>query len=186
MLAPNPKAKDQFETILFVQKRDETKEIWEGERYGTEGAMKVFGADRAFEVENFEKEAPEILKHADRLFYRTGMNESMDREIFGLLEKVRKLRYRSGACLLPIHDPGLPLGEMRLFKSKDEIELMQMAADISAEAHCEAIKQIRPGMRESELEAILEYTFKRRGCDRHGYPSIVREREKCDLPPLCS
>ncbi|MGZ3708384.1 MAG: aminopeptidase P N-terminal domain-containing protein, partial [Bdellovibrionota bacterium] len=41
-------------TTLFVRKRDLEKEMWEGERYGIDGAVKVFGADEAFLVEEFD------------------------------------------------------------------------------------------------------------------------------------
>jgi Xaa-Pro aminopeptidase len=51
-----------YQFTLFVRKRDAEKEMWEGERYGTEGAQKVFGADQAFLIEELEQKLPELLK----------------------------------------------------------------------------------------------------------------------------
>jgi Xaa-Pro aminopeptidase len=63
--------------------------------------------------------------------------------------------------------------EMRLIKSADEIELMQRAADIAAEAHIEAMKAARHGMKEYEIEALIEYHFRKNGAAAPAYTSIV-------------
>jgi Xaa-Pro aminopeptidase len=70
-------------------------------------------------------------------------------------------------------DPASILHEMRSVKGEDELALMQRAADISAEAHCEAMEAVRPGMREYELEALIEYTFRRHGALAPAYTTIV-------------
>jgi Xaa-Pro aminopeptidase len=62
---------------------------------------------------------------------------------------------------------------MRVLKSPDEIELMQKAADIAAEAHVEAMKTVRPGMKEYEVEAQIEQLFRRRGASGPAYTSII-------------
>jgi Xaa-Pro aminopeptidase len=62
---------------------------------------------------------------------------------------------------------------MRLVKSDEEIELMQRAADIAAAAHVEAMKAVRPGMMEYEIEALIEYHFRRSGAAAPAYGSIV-------------
>jgi len=58
-------------------------------------------------------------------------------------------------------------------KSTEEIDLMQRAADIAAEAHCEAMKAVRPGMKEYEVEALIEQIFRRRGANGPSYTSII-------------
>jgi len=50
---------------------------------------------------------------------------------------------------------------------------MRRAIDITTEAEREAMKAARPGMWEYELEALIEYTFRRHGAERVGFPSIV-------------
>jgi Xaa-Pro aminopeptidase len=62
---------------------------------------------------------------------------------------------------------------MRVLKSADELELMQRAADIAAEAHCEAMQGARPGMKEYELEALIERVFRQHGASAPAYTSIV-------------
>jgi len=50
---------------------------------------------------------------------------------------------------------------------------MQRAADIAADAHVEAMKTVRPGMKEYEVEALLEREFRRNGAAGPSYTSIV-------------
>ncbi len=61
---------------------------------------------------------------------------------------------------------------MRLIKSPQEIELMQIASKISAKAHTRAMQTVRPGMMEYALEAELNYIFGQNGCVP-SYNSIV-------------
>ena len=44
----------------------------------------------------------------------------------------------------------------RNYKSKEEIEQIRIACDITADMHIAAIKALRPGMRESEIAAVIE------------------------------
>ncbi len=65
------------------------------------------------------------------------------------------------------------MGMLRVVKDSDELRRLRRASEISAAAHREAMKQSRPGMWEYEVEALVEYTFRRHGAERVGYPSIV-------------
>lgn len=159
--------------VLFVRKRDPHMEMWEGERYGTEGALKVFGADEAYLIDELDTKLPELLKTVDQIYYRAHHSEHDDRILFNILEKVRKSMGRSGRPLLPIHDPNEVLGEMRLFKSAEEADLMRKACKITALTHKTVMQQTRVGMNEFEVEALIDYEFRRNGCARVGYGSIV-------------
>jgi Xaa-Pro aminopeptidase len=64
------------------------------------------------------------------------------------------------------------LDEMRLFKDRDELKLMQRAADISVQAHEVAMRAARPGVREYELQAELERVFRMHDAEP-AYGSIV-------------
>jgi Xaa-Pro aminopeptidase len=64
------------------------------------------------------------------------------------------------------------LDELRLFKDRDELKLMQRAADISVAAHEAAMRAAKPGVREYELQAELERVFRMHGAEP-AYGSIV-------------
>lgn len=63
--------------------------------------------------------------------------------------------------------------EMRLRKSAIELKYLQHAIDITTEAIGRAMSTIGQAKWEYEVEAEVEYTFKRRNADYWGYPSIV-------------
>ncbi len=158
---------------LFVQPREPEAETWTGYRPGVEGAQRDHGADAAFPIEELAKQLPELVKKAKRLFHVLGRDAALDRRLVEVLEDLRR---RSRIGLDPaseIVDPRSVVHEMRLFKSEDELELMREAADITREAHAEAAARAQPGRQEFELEAVLDYTFRRRGGAGPAYSSIV-------------
>lgn len=67
---------------------------------------------------------------------------------------------------------GPVLTQMRGIKSAYEIQMLRKVCDISARAHVQAMKTIKPGMREWEIGALMQYCFAREGCEFYGYPPI--------------
>ena len=158
---------------LFVRPRDPAQEIWVGRRAGVEGAKKEFGADEAFPVEEFEDKLLDLLDGAAKLYYRLGVNPEIDKLLIEKIASVRTLNRKPIEVPQTIIDPATIIHEMRVIKTDEEIELMQTAADIAAEAHVEAMKAVRPGMKEYEIEALIEQIFRRRGAAGPAYTSIV-------------
>jgi Xaa-Pro aminopeptidase len=87
---------------------------------------------------------------------------------------------RTFARALEQRHPGLEVAEvnnwvdeLRAKKSEGEIALLKKAADVSSRAHEAAMRAIRPGIRENEIQAIMEAEFRRLGADAPSYSSIV-------------
>jgi Xaa-Pro aminopeptidase len=158
---------------LFVRPRDPAQEIWVGRRAGVEGAKSELGADEAFPIAEFNDKLLDLLDGSTVLYYRLGVNEEMDKQLISTIASVRTLNRKPIAVPKTIIDPATIVHEMRVIKSDEEIEIMQTAADIAAEAHVEAMKAVRPGMKEYEVEALIEQIFRRRGANGPAYTSIV-------------
>ena len=62
---------------------------------------------------------------------------------------------------------------LRQTKSATEIALLEKAIQITMKAQQAAARAIAPGAMEYEVEAALEYEFRRNGAERPGFPSIV-------------
>ena len=159
--------------MLFVRPRDPEREVWDGRRAGIEGARERYGADAAFTFAEFPEKLGDLINGAKHLYYRVGEDTVLDEQIIKQIAGMRTLGRRGVQAPESITDPGTILHEMRLIKSEDEIKLMQRAADIAAEAHCEAMKATKPGMNEYEIEALIEYIFRRNGAAAPAYTSIV-------------
>ena len=170
LLSPNHD-KEQF--ILFVRPRDKEKETWTGKRFGVEGAQEFFGVDAAYTIEQLDEVLPEHLLAAEKIYYGLGRDERLNTKILDFVNQGRLQRPRSGHGPVSIIDPSDLLHEMRLFKTPQEIDLMRRAITASAAAHHAALHETRPGMHEYEIEALLEYHFRRNGAEGPAYPSIV-------------
>jgi len=158
--------------VLFVRPRDPERETWDGRRAGLEGARELYGADAAFPAEEFGEKLGGLLEGARNVYYRLGARPDLDAL---LVKRIGEMRARSRTQSAPdsITDTAAILHEMRLVKTDEEIELMQRAADISSEAHVEAMRAARPGMMEYEIEALVEYVFRRRGATGPAYTTIA-------------
>ena len=166
-----PEAEKKY--TLFVRPRDPEREIWDGRRAGVEGALSEFGADESFPIAEFSSKLAEFLDGADVLYYRLGMDRDLDDTIINVISRMRALNRKPIHPPQTIVDPATIVHEMRVLKSPEEIEIMQAAADIAAEAHCEAMKAVRPGMQEYQIEALIEQIFRRHGASAPAYTSIV-------------
>ena len=161
------------EYTLFVEPRDRDLETWNGYRPGVEGAIRDYEADEAYPADEFRKRLPDLVKSARRLFHVLGRDTAVDALITDTFENLR-LRSRQGvAPAEAILDPRGITHAMRLFKEPTELDIMRRAADISREAHEVAAGYAHKGTYEYELQAAIEYTFRRRGAVGPAYTSIV-------------
>lgn len=158
---------------LFVRPRDPLMETWYGRREGVEGAKKNYGADKALPIEKFESELPKLLNGHEKLYYRFGLDNKLDQTILQYLSGQRFRRLKTAYPPHTIVDPTLCIGEMRLHKTPEEVELMQKSADIAAEAHILAMQATKPGMNEAQIEAIIEHHFRMSGASGAAYNSII-------------
>jgi Xaa-Pro aminopeptidase len=158
--------------VLFVRERDPEKEIWLGKRAGPSGATRQYGADDAFPIGDIDEILPGLLEGRMRVFYTMGLNLEFDQRLIGWLNAL-KAQARSGLSP-PQEFVALDhvLHDMRLFKSRAEINLMRRSGDIAAAAHVRAMRFCEPGRMEFQVMAELLHEFHRHGADI-SYPPIV-------------
>jgi len=163
--------KDNF--IIFCRDRDPLKEQWDGFRSGQKGAVKDFGANKSLSISSVDSLMPELLEGAKNIYYSMSSPCGLDQRINAWVDQIR-LNTRAGAeppqNLLSLDSI---IHEMRLLKSDEEIEVMKQAAEITTEAHIRAMKAVKPGMFEYQLEAEYLYAFNKNGARAPAYNSIV-------------
>jgi Xaa-Pro aminopeptidase len=157
---------------LFVRPRDPERETWTGRRAGVDGARERFGADAAFPVEQVSIELPKLLDGADEIVYVPGDDRAVDELVLRALAELRAGERRGLRAPTRIGDLRTSLHELRLIKDADALDKLRRAAAITAEAHVAAMRTARDGVFEYEIEALLDYTFRRRG-GFPGYGTIV-------------
>lgn len=173
VLVLRPGAPEGERFVMFVRPRDPEMETWNGRRAGVEGAKAQFGADVAYPFSELTTRLPELICNVDELHYQLGEDAAMDQLIAATLAGLRRAEKRGKRPPRAVVDPRTSLHELRLHKAPDEIALMRKAAEITAKAHLAAMKAGRPGAWEHELEAEINYAFRRGGGAGPGYNSIV-------------
>jgi Xaa-Pro aminopeptidase len=166
-------AGDNMQTFLFCREKNAEREVWDGFRYGPEAASELFGFDAAFPIAQLDEKLVELMGNQPTLFYPVGTDAGWDARLLKLREAV-KAKARTGIhAPNEIRDARELANEMRLIKDPLEQDLMRRAATISCAAHRRAMRFVRPGQFEYEVEAEFLHEFCRYGARHPAYTSIV-------------
>lgn len=160
------------ETLLATLPKDPEKEQWEGFRYGVDGTINTFGVQEAVPLDELDKVALSWLDGAQQVAFAFD-DDGLRQQVLGWRDSLAA-RARAGAVApTQLVDLSPVVAEMRLRKDAEEIALMEKAAQISVAAHKQAMLTVRPGMKEYELEAELNYVFMKSGSRQPAYNNIV-------------
>ena len=153
-------------SMLFVHPRDPATEVWSGRRFGPEGAEAATGIPSR-PLEQFETVLDSLARGGTPIYLVSdAAGADADNPDFS------RLRALLGGTR-PIADAGEALDRLRGTKSPAELELIRKAVAITVGAQRQAMRAIEPGMNEFEVQALIEYTFRRNGADRPGFATIV-------------
>jgi Xaa-Pro aminopeptidase len=119
------------------------------------------------------KELRKIFKsiaEIDQLY--TNLIKKNQKDTDTILEK-RLIELIETIPSIEISHPNELTTSLRLIKTDDEIAHMQKAIDITTMAHEEAMKSMKPGLFEYQVEVVIEFVFKYNGSYQLAFPSIV-------------
>ncbi|PVU88981.1 hypothetical protein BB561_005623 [Smittium simulii] len=160
-----------YKMVMFVLPKDPTREMWDGPRSGIEEAVNLFGADEAYPINEFDSRLKGLTR---KLSKKCGGNIYVDfnkAKSFGQRESPESLFYEtvqdftrsSRNSILSLS--GL-VDQLRLIKSKAEIDLMQQASVISGFGYKALMEKCKPGINEDILASTFEYYSKLGAADR--------------------
>jgi Xaa-Pro aminopeptidase len=168
--------------ILFVPPRDHDTEIWLGRRFGPERARVELGVESALANTRFQEIVVPLLSRPGLKVFllpfppvvapKTALAEQI-----GVVAEAAQV---SGSAFDDVKLPSV-LDGLREVKTPEEVALLQRAVDITGAALREAMAAMEPGWAEYDIEAVIEYTFRRMGSERPGFPSIVGSGENSVL-----
>jgi Xaa-Pro aminopeptidase len=170
VLIPN---RPEGEFVLFCRERDRAREIWDGYRCGPEQANERFNTDDAFPIGDIDDILPGLIEGRERVYYSMGRHPDFDSQMLDWLRTIRSHVKIGATPPNEFVDLNHLLHDLRLFKSKAEIKLMQASGKISAQAHIKAMQICKPGMYEYQLEATIVHHFLMNGAQAPAYNSIV-------------
>lgn len=157
-------------SILYLRERDAAREVWEGERIGLQRAKRRYGFDEVRNQEQLALDMASLLTDVDTLHFPAGVNPEMDELIWELFRSKVGPQRRFPNVL---SDARLLTSEMRIVKDKKEIQIMEHAAEVTAEAFCRVAPQLKTASSETHAAHLLEAEFSRRGILEPAFPTIV-------------
>ena len=157
---------------LFVQDRDESREIWTGERYGAERAAGIFRVDEAHRLLDFDSKLDLFLKDSKSVYFTLGESPVRDAKILKAILNSSRHRGKGRFGNLPVHDPFPHLSLLRSVKDELEIDRMRRACSATAKAHLHLLKRVRAGMTEFDASNEFQYWLFKQGATELGYAPI--------------
>jgi Xaa-Pro aminopeptidase len=156
------KSSKRVKSYLFVHKKDPLQELWNGKRLGVQKAKERFYVSDVFEYTELTTKLKEFLEGKKRLYYDFKLDYS----------KVKLLK-RYAKNIDTFKNATTMIQKMRLIKSDAEVALIRKALGITNEAHHRAVRRVSALEYEYELQAEIEYVFKKNGAYSDAYTSIV-------------
>jgi Xaa-Pro aminopeptidase len=162
-----------YTEILFLPIHNSAQEKWTGTKLGADNpqARGITGFDYVENLDLMPAELARILGSGPATLY---VDQSQDGGISSSASAMDWVR-RTNA--FPLRTSTLDvkpmLAQLRVVKDQGEMERIRHATDASIEAHLAALKMLKPGINEHDLDARMQYEFMKRGCERPAYAPIV-------------
>jgi Xaa-Pro aminopeptidase len=164
-------------STMFVRPKQPSREVWTGTRLGVDGIWQLTGIRGR--PSNELLPMLDSLAKAGQSFHFVGDVGPRDEGEEGPTRVSRTADEQLVDRLKRLH-PGVTVGiandqveQLRGTKTPAELALIKQAVDITVRAHKEAMSALKDGMNEFELQALIEYTFRRNGADRPSFSTIV-------------
>ena len=98
--------------ILFVAPKDIISEVWQGFRWGVEGAEREFKADKAHPISDFKNLLPAYICDCEEIVYSIGKNSKIEKIVLEIFSQQLESRSRLGKGANSIKSPEIYLNEM--------------------------------------------------------------------------
>ncbi|MDQ4121250.1 MAG: aminopeptidase P family protein [Acidobacteriota bacterium] len=173
--------------FLFLPRRNPQREAWDGKMYSLEEAQRISGVKNVFFNDEFGKFL-DAVKSKQPFVSGSGANISLavenlylllpesERDSEGMREYRQEYNFSKEQQVgqnYKIQNAQQIFADLRHIKSPFELKILQHAIDISTEAHMRAMATAGRAKMEYEVQAEIEYIFRKRNADYWGYPSIV-------------
>lgn len=165
---PEPKLRE----VLFLLEPNEQMETWFGHKLTKLEAQKISGIKNVMFLPRLEFTLNDIILASKNIYFNFNEYVKYSTEV---LSRDRRFAEKIQSKF-PSHnfERSAPLlAELRTIKSDTEIELIQKAIDITEKGFRRVLKNTKPGRKEFEIQAEIEYEFTTNGANGHAYPPII-------------
>lgn len=165
---PNP----DYREILFIKNPSPEMIIWYGHRLSKEQASQISGIKNVMFSEQFEAILHDIMSNSDSIYLHLPENPRM--KVIHPTQEIRFAKKLKKEYPLHTYKRVAPiLYPLRAIKHPEEFRQINKACEITNKAFQRAIKAVKPGKFEYEIEAELIYEMTRNGASGHSFAPII-------------
>jgi Xaa-Pro aminopeptidase len=176
ILFPNNPDK-KYREVLVLVRPNELKEKWDGKRLRVAEAKAICGDITVLWLDSLEGLLQQWIHLADTMYLNTNEN---DRKVSTL--ETRDYRYANATMQrYPLHKyerSARIMKELRGIKTKEEVEVLKTAIDITHKTFLRVMKFVKPGVYEHEVEAEIVHEFLRNRARGEAYGSIIASGDR--------
>jgi Xaa-Pro aminopeptidase len=162
--------------ILFVQPRNKTDEAWTGYRLGADSVKSKLKIDMGLANTQFNSFDFRLKKFDKVLSFPVPADVKDDKndrgDLYSMLQTFKSDTDSLGSKYNKIN-LAMYMAQLREIKLPEEIALMKKAIEITCKGQMELMRALKPGMKEFQGEAIMEYMFHAHGAEHEGFPCIM-------------
>jgi len=170
VLAPDAFDERQRE-VLFLRQPNEHLAIWEGHKLTKEEATRISGIRQVRWLSEFPTVFRQLMCESEQVFLNSNEHyraqpEVQTRDARFIRECQRRYPLHTYRRLAPL------MHELRVVKSPPEVALIRQASRLTGQGFRRALRRVRPGVNEAEIEAVFAYEFTRHRAG-FAYPPII-------------
>jgi Xaa-Pro aminopeptidase len=171
---------EKYREVLVILRPNELLEKWEGHKLSKVEASEVSGIKSVIFLDQLDALLQAWMHHAEYVYLDTNENDRLDMHLprIDLLD-VHRLMKR-----YPLHKyerAAVITKELRAIKSKQEVDVLQEAINITHKAFLRVCKFIKPNVMEYEVEAEITHEFLRNRATRHAYGCILASGDRARI-----
>ncbi len=170
-----------FKEVLFLRETSELIAIWEGKKLSKDEAREKTGIENIMWLSEFDRVFRLLITDAENVYINSNEHKRAVIEV-----ETRAARFiKKWKEQYPLHEYqrlAPIINRLRMYKSKEEIEMMQHACDLTEKGFRRVLKFTKPGVTEYEIEAEFAHEFIRNGGGFADYsPIIASGKSACVL-----
>lgn len=164
----------KFREVLFLRETSELIATWEGHKLTKDEAKALSGIETVLWTTDFHRVLNTALTMGGAEFIYLNTNEHYRAEVAVETRDSRFVKWCKEKYPLHQYERIAPImSKLRAIKSKEEIDQLQMACDITNSAFRRVLKFVKPGVKEFEIEAEFIHEFLRKGSRGFAYEPII-------------
>ena len=166
------KTRDALRTTLYIEQSDPSAERWTGKMVTVQEAKDISGISDVRFISGMDAQLNYLLQGSDiqTCYFNTYRNQLTDLPDYNL---AKAQAFAANYPGIAVRNLWPMVTELRMEKDSEEIAAMRSAIEITDKALQNVLKNLKPGMKEYQVQADYEYMIHYLGAEGPSFPTIA-------------